>query len=232
MKDQLDSFIRSAKDKLKQISGLTEETDKKTQTIEVVETCLRVLDYTVNNFPDGIKAKKGHTYFPRPGINEKSGDYFKRVQDTYSGLQMVNFKRFIKESFDVICTHKKSISHIESKVKHETPPEIHNSFEDHKVEYQIEIIGDPKAVLPISMNEDGIKVGNLVHAIKGSSFSIKNSIAVNKDGIAVIDNLQYGMTTVDKNAILLKNGNKISLEKWLGECVATCEEIAQLFQKF
>lgn len=208
------------------------ESDKKTKVIQVIESCLRVLDYTANNFPGGIKAiGRKDTYFPRPFLSESSGDYFKRVRSGYGGKRIADFHVFIKQSFDIICRHKKCISHIDAKVKHKAPPQIHDSYRDHYVEYEIKVYGNPNT-LPITMGDDGIKVGNLVHAVKGSSFTMTNIIAYNPgDGLAVIDNLQYGMETIAGNAIVLKNGEKVSLEKWLEGCINTCEEVFEAFKK-
>lgn len=232
MIDQIESFLRSARSDLKDLERVKLESDKKTKAIQVIESCLRVLDYTANNFPDGIKAiGKKDTYFPRPYFSESSGDYFKRVRNGYNGKRIVDFHAFVRQSFDVICRHKKCISHIDAKVKHESPPIISGSYYDHRLKYEIKVFGNQNSVLPVTMSDEGIKVGNLVHALKGSLFRITNSVIVNKSGIAIIDNLEYGMETIVGNAIVLKNGEKVSLEKWLEGCIDTCEEIFEVFKK-
>lgn len=232
MIDQIESFLRSARDDLKALARIKLESDKNTKVIQIIESCLRVLDYTANNFPDGIKAVSKNTYFPRPFLTESSGAYFKRVRSGYSGKRIADFHVFIKQSFDIICRNKKCISHIDAKVKHETPPKIDGSYPDHRVRYEITVFGDQNSVLPITMSDEGIKVGNLVHAVKGSSFRIANSVVVNQNGVATIDNLEYGMETIVGNAIVLKNGEKVSLEKWLERCIDTCEEVFEAFKKF
>jgi hypothetical protein len=224
---QLQSFLKDIKNRKDKLGEITDLEDKKTCIISILEGCLRILDYTASNFPNikenMPKKKNGNVevYFPRPFPSESSKVYFRRIRNSYN---QADFHPFIKKAYIVICKYKKSISYIDSNIKHELPPDLPKE-KKRILNYSIRST-NPN---PVKINDKGFRIGNMGF---GGNIRMQNCVFHDDQGTTIVDELDSRIELVEGNKINLRGGVQLELDQWLNDCINTCSEIINIFNKY
>lgn len=228
----LDEFLKDMDGIIQNLNLETETSPQiKKKLIAFQENCLKILDYTVTNFPNGHIFDFPKLFFDRSNKLLNKNDYLRIHEDKFEKDKRNNLtatlKFFIGDCYDIIEWNNYALIYLDPKCKHQTPPSLSN-----RREQKIDFKGDGNQSDYIEQTNDGkqLLVG-LVKTDTTTKCTFEN-VSIKRDNeIKTIKKLNI-------DSFEVKNGNIVfgqkketrDLIQWLKECRDSCTKIIELWR--